>query len=370
MNWIHLQWFGPEDEGRTEDPTEYRIKKAREEGRVAKSVDLVSALGLLLPLLALAILAPWIAGTLKNLIIWFLEVSTELDPARDMPNIGMVFLGSFSKIILPLVSIAFISAVFSNLLQTGFLFTTKPLKPDLKRIVPNFPQYLKRTVFSSEGLFNLAKSVLKIAIIGVISFLNIRAALPKLTRLQSATVMTATSLVAETALKILIQAAVVLLALSIPDLMFQKRQFKKSLKMTKQELKEEHKMFEGDPRIKGRIRDRMRDVMSRNMIANVPKADVLVTNPTHFAVAIEFDPRTMAAPIVTAKGSDELALRMRQVAKEHGVSTVENKPLARALYAATEPGDPIPDQYYEAIAKILSHVASIDRRVAEKLASA
>lgn len=367
---VHLQWFAPEDEGKTEDPTEYKLKKAREEGRVAKSQDLVGALGLILPASALAILAPWMITTLRDMTRWFLTISIEVDPQRDLGVLGGAFLSYFSRLVWPVAVVAVVAAVFSNLLQVGFLFTTKPLKPDFKKVIPNFAQYFKRTMFSMEGTFNLFKSIFKIALIGVIGYLNIAANLPKLQRLYAATVWTSTNLIAGIAISIVLEAALLMLALAIPDYLFQKYQFKKNLKMTKQEIKEEHKMFEGDPRVKGRIRERMREILSRNMAANVPKADVLVTNPTHFAVAIEFDPRVMAVPVVTAKGADELALRMRAIAKEHGVATVENRPLARALYAGAEVGDPVPEQYYDAIAKVLAHVARIDKRVADKLSAA
>jgi len=366
---VHLQWFAPEDEGKTEEPTEYRLRKAREEGRVAKSQELVGALGLLLPASALAIFAPWMITSLRDMTRWFLEVSIELDPATDLPTIGRAFMSHFPRLVLPVALVAVVAALFSNLLQVGFLFTTKPLKPDVKKVIPNFPQYFKRTMFSMEGLFNLAKSIIKIALVGVIGYLNVVANLPALRRLYTATVWTSTNLVSRIALAIILESAILMLALAVPDYLFQRHQFKKNLKMTKQEIKEEHKMFEGDPRVKGRIRERMREILSRNMAANVPKADVLVTNPTHFAIALEFDPRVMAVPMVTAKGADELALRMRAIAKEHGVATIENKPLARALYATAEVGDPVPEQYYDAIAKLLAHVARIDKRVADKLSA-
>ena len=165
------------------------------------------------------------------------------------------------------------------------------------------------------------------------------------------------------------EAALLMLVLAIPDLIFQKKQFKKRLMMTRQEVKEERKMFEGDPLIKGRLKDRMREIMSRNMAINVPKADVVVTNPTHYAVAVEFDPMTMAVPTITAKGADEMAMRIRTLARENGVPIIENRPLARALYAEADVGDSIPEAYYEAISKILAHIAKIDKRVAEKYAS-
>ena len=366
---VHLQWFAPEDEGKTEEPSEYKLRKAREEGRVVKSQELVAAIGLLLPALALGIMGPWMLGTIREMTAWFLRSSIELDVTTDAAAIGGAFMSYFVRLALPLALVAMAAALFSNLLQVGFLFTTKPLKPDLKRIVPRFGQYFQRTVFSMEGLFNLAKSLAKVAIIGFVAYLNIMAELPRLERLFTATVWTSTALVAGVVLRIIIEAAVLMLVLAVPDYLFQRRQFRKRLMMTKQEVKEERKMFEGDPHVKGRLRERMREIMTRNMAANVPKADVVVTNPTHFAVAIEFDPASMAVPTVTAKGADEMALRIRAIAREHGVPVVENRPLARALYAKAEIGDPVPEEYYDAIAKVLAHVARLDGRVAAKYAA-
>jgi flagellar biosynthetic protein FlhB len=366
---VHLQWFAPEDEGKTEEPTEYRLKKEREEGRVPKSPDLVAAIGLLLTTITLTIVGPWMLLTLREMARWFLTVSTEIDPATDGGILGGVFLSYFTRLIMPMAIVAMISGIFGNLMQTGFLFTTKPLKPDFKKIVPRFGQYFKRTLFSGEALFNLAKSLFKIGIIGIVSYLNIDAETPRLARLYTSTIWNSVGFVAGIVARIIIEAAILMLALSIPDYIFQRRQFKKRLQMTKQEVKEERKMFEGDPLVKGRLKERMRDIMSRNMAVNVPKADVVVTNPTHFAIAIEFDPLTMAVPTITAKGADEMAFRIRQLAKDAGVPVVENRPLARALYAEADVGEAVPEAYYEAISKILAHIAKIDARVAAKYAS-
>ncbi len=366
---IHLQWFAPEDEGKTEDPTEYRLRKEREEGRVPKSPDLVAAIGLLLTSVALSILGPWIFTSLRDMTRWFFMVSIELDPVTDGGRLGGAFLFYFPRIVLPIAIIAMVAGVFGNVMQTGFLFTTKPLKPDFKKVVPKFGQYFKRTLFSGEALFNLAKSLFKIALIGVVAYLNITAEMPRLTRLFSSTIWNSVVYISGIIMRIIIEAAILLLALAVPDYIFQRIQFKKRLKMTKQEVKEERKMFEGDPQIKGRLKERMREIMSRNMTVNVPKADVIVTNPTHYAIAIEFDPLSMAVPTVTAKGADEMAFRIKTLAKESGVPIMENRPLARALYAEAEVGDAIPEAYYDAISKILAHVAKIDKRVAAKYAS-
>jgi flagellar biosynthetic protein FlhB len=369
LSRVHLQWFAPEDEGKTEEPTEYRLRKEREEGRVAKSPDLVGAIGLLLTALTLVIVGPWMLVTIRDMTRWFLQVSIEIDPAKDAGPVAGAFFSYLSRLVLPVAIVAMVSGIFGNVLQTGFLFTTKPLKPDFKRIAPKFGQYFKRTLFSGEALFNLAKSLFKIAVIGVVAYLNIAYELPRLSRLFTSTVWNSLGFVSGIVVRIIIEAALLMLVLAIPDLIFQKRQFKKRLMMTRQEVKEERKMFEGDPLIKGRHNDRMRELMSRNMAINVPKADVVVTNPTHFAVAVEFDPLTMAVPTITAKGADEMAMRIRTLARENGVPIIENRPLARALYAEADVGDSIPEAYYEAISKILAHIAKIDKRVAEKYAS-
>ncbi len=366
---VHLQWFAQEDEGKTEEPTEYKLKKARDEGRVAKSPDLVGAIGLLLTATALAILAPWLMETLRDMTRWFLLISIEVDPVKDAALLGGAFLRYFARLVVPLAMVAFFAAVISNLLQVGFLFTTKPLKPDFKKVLPKFGQYLKRTIFSGEGLFNIAKSIFKIAVIGIVAYMNIMAELPALSRLFTSTVWNSVSFVAGIVIRIILQAAILMLALAIPDYLFQRRVFKKRLMMSKQEIKEERKMFEGDPLIKGRLKERMREILTRNLAVTVPKADVVVTNPTHYAIALEFDPMTMAVPSISAKGIDDMALRIRTIARESGVPVIENRPLARALYADADVGDAVPEQYYDAIAKLLAHVARIDKRVAAKFAA-
>jgi flagellar biosynthetic protein FlhB len=352
---IHLQWFAAEDEGRTEEPSEYKLRKAREEGQVPKSQDLVAAVGLLLTAVALAVMAPSMLSTLREMIVRFLKLSTESDITKDGALAAGLFFRYFLRLMLPIALIGVVAALFGNILQVGFLFTVKPITPDFKKIVPHFGQYLKR-VFSMEGLYNSAKSILKIAIIGVVSWIVVNGELEKLRNLFAAPFWSSVRLVATMMIKLIITVAVVLLALSIPDVLFQKRQFLERMKMTKQEVKEERKMHEGDPQVKGRLRERMRDLLTRNMAVNVPKADVVITNPTHFAVALEWDRESMAAPMVTAKGQDEMALRIKQIAKDAHVPLVENRPLARALYAETEIGQVIPEKYYQAIAAVLAHV--------------
>lgn len=352
---MDLQWFAAEDEGRTEEPSEYKIRKAREEGRVAKSQELIAALVLLLPALTLVFLAPSMLRTCMEMIRFFFERSVELDPSKD-PIVFQAFINYFARLALPLIAVAVVAALFSNIVQVGFLFTTKPLVPNFSKIVPRFGKYFQRTLFSMEGLFNFVKSIFKMVIVGVVAYLLIRSKIEVLTNLQTATLWKGITTVSTLAAQMLIICALLMLALSIPDYLFQRFQYMESLKMTKQEVKEERKMYEGDPLIKSRLRQRMRELLSRNMAANVPKADVVITNPTHFAVALEWNQGSMPAPMVTAKGMDEVALRIRRIAEENDVPVMENRPLARALYAETEIGDIIPDKYFQAIAAVLAHV--------------
>ncbi|MDR3333797.1 MAG: flagellar biosynthesis protein FlhB [Treponema sp.] len=357
---IDLQWFAAEDEGRTEEPSEYKIQRAREdEGRVAKSQEFIGALVLLFPTLMIFFLAPFMLRTCVEMVRFFLLRVGELDPITDRLLGGMV-LSYYIRLALPIIIMALIAAIFSNLVQTGFLFTTKPLMPNFSKILPHFGRYFQRTLFSAEGVFNFFKSIVKMAIIGMVAFFLIRSKIRELANLQNAGLWLGFSTVTSLAAKMLIMSALLLLLLSIPDYMFQRWQYRESLKMTKQEVKEERKMYEGDPYVKSRLRSRMRELMTQNMAVNVPKADVVITNPTHFAVALEYNRENMAAPQVTAKGEDEMAFRIRRLAQDNNVPIVENKPLARALYAETEVGDMIPEAYWEVVALVLSKVMHIN----------
>lgn len=355
---IDLQWFAAEDEGRTEEPSEYKIKKAREEGRVAKSQELVGALGLLLPAATLLMLAPSMGRTLKEMIVFYFSQVSHPDVLGNGSLLAGAFFSYFIKLALPIALVAVVSAIASNVLQVGFLFTLKPLKPDFSKILPRFGQYFKRTLFSIEGLYNLGKTVVKIAIIAFASYLSIKGEIDHLMALFTSPFWTSVKYVASIAIRLVLEVAVLLLVLSVPDYLFQRRRYMESLKMTKEEVKEERKMQEGDPLVKSRLRQRMQELLSKNMAANVPRADVVIANPTHFAVALEWEREKMLAPVVTAKGQDEVALRIRKIAEEAGVPVVENRPLARALYADVEIGDAIPDKYYQAIAAVLAHVYS------------
>jgi flagellar biosynthetic protein FlhB len=359
--FLDLQWFAAEDEGRTEDPTEFKIRKAREEGWVAKSQELNGALILLLPLLSLIAFAPWMLKTFMEMIRFFYERCTTSDPFD--PVLVAVFFRYFVLLALPVTLTALISGIVSNVIQNGgFIYSLKPITPQFSKIAPNFARFFSRAFFSAEGLFNLAKSLGKVAAIVLVAYTTIKGEIPKLVSILDAGLVSSFFFIASMASRILLSAALVFLLISIPDYLFQRKQFIESLKMTKQEIKEEYKQMEGDPLVKSRLRQRMRELLSQNMAVNVPKADVIITNPTHYAVAMQWDKTTMRAPMLTAKGADQLALRIKQIARDANVPIVENKPLARALYAEVEIGDIIPDEYYQALAVILAKVYALDSR--------
>ncbi|MBN2552942.1 MAG: flagellar biosynthesis protein FlhB [Spirochaetales bacterium] len=361
---IHLQWFAAEDEGRTEEPTEHKLRKAREEGKVAKSVELSSSLVLLFGIATLALVSSFFLKNVLSMLRFFLQHSTELDITSD-GGLMPAFYSYFFRLTLPVLLVAFVAAFLGNVVQVGFLFSAKPITPDLDRIVPHFGRFFKRALFSGEAAFNLGKTLLKVAIIFVIAFLNIRSQLPKLVNSVDMHHITAFRLVVMIAFRIIVEAALAMLVLSVPDYMFQRRQHRESLKMSRQELKEERRMYEGDPLIKSRLRERMRDLLTRNMMRAVPKADVVITNPTHYSVAVEYDRLVMEAPTVTAKGVDAIALKIREIARENDIPLVENKPLARTLYQEVEIGDAIPEKYYEVMAIILAEVYRMSGRGVE-----
>ena len=357
---VHLQWFAAEDEGRTEEPSEHKIRKAREEGKVARSSDVSSSLVLLAGISALGLLGGYILRSCLQMLTFFLSRATSPDALNG--GLMSAFMSWLAKIAFPVLLIVFVVAILGNVIQVGFLFTVKPITPDFNRIVPRIGRWLQRSFASGEALFNFAKSMVKIAVIGVIEYLNISSEIPHLTRLALSGFFTGVSLISRLAFRIVLESAIAFLVFSAADYRFQRRQHIESLKMSKQEVKEERKMYEGDPLIRSRLRERMRDIMRRTMLKAVPKADVVITNPTHYAVALEYNRALMVAPTVVAKGADLVAQRIREVAVENGVPLMENKPLAQALFREVEIGDTIPEKFYDAMSIILAEVYKLGKK--------
>ncbi|QOW61145.1 flagellar biosynthesis protein FlhB [Treponema pedis] len=352
---IGLQWFAAEDDGKTEDPTEHRIRKAREEGRVAKSQDLNAAVVVLFPVIALIILGPYMFKSLMQVISFFFERCT----TESLFNGAWfaVFLNYLLKTVFPITIIAMLAGVISNIIQNrGFLFSAKPIQPNFQKITPNFARFFKRAIFSSEGLFNLAKSLFKVVIIGFIGYLVIKSNITTMISMLQVGFADSVFFIAKTAAKILAFAAAALVVLSIPDYIFQRKQFLDSLKMSKTEVTQEYKELEGDPMIKSQISRQMQAILKKTGIKNVPNADVVITNPTHYAVALQWKQGEMPAPMVIAKGTDTAAQNIKRIAREHDIPLMENVPLARALYANVDLGQVVPNEYYTSLSIIFMKV--------------
>jgi len=359
---IDLQWFSDnaEEEGRTEQPTEHKIQRLREEGQVSKSQELIGAVTLFLPALMLLFIAPYMLRTCVEMLRFFLLRAVELDPTKDALLVG-AFFSYMARLVLPILAVAVFAALFANIVQVGFNFTTKPITPDFSRVIPRLGQFFRR-IFSIEGVYNFFKSIIKMLIIGGVAYFLIRADLNKLVNLHKAGIWLGLTTVASLAIRLIIICAVLLLLLSIPDILFQRWRFREKNKMSRQEMKEEMKMYEGDPQIRNRIRGRFRELLKQNIAQAVPRADVVITNPTHYAVALEYNNETMSnnGPMVTAKGADEVAARIRKLARDNGVPMVENRHLAQTLYKEVEVGDYIPQAYFTVVATILGRVMHIN----------
>ena len=363
---MDLQWFAAEDEGRTEDPTEQKKKKAREDGKVAKTAELTASLVMLFPLVTIGALAGYMISQLAQMLNFFIVSCTSIDIIVNKVPF-QAFLNYFLRLTLPIFGIAFFSAFMGNVIQVGLKITPKAIKPDFKKIKFDIAKWAKKSLFSMESFFNFSKSILKIIIIGTVAYLDVRKNGPQLANMSQIPLGESFSFVAHIAFGLAVKAALILMSLSLPDYFFQRKQHMDSLKMTKHEIKEEHKQMEGDPLVKSRLKQRMQEILTSNMIQNVPEADVVVTNPTHFAVAMEWNNDTMVAPTVTAKGQDHIAFRIRDIAKENDIPIIENKPLARGLYAAVEIGEMIPEEYWDIVSRVLAEVYRISGKMNDEM---
>jgi flagellar biosynthetic protein FlhB len=289
---------------------------------------------------------------------FFLSRAVELDPVKDRV-IVLVFFRYLARLAMPVLAVAMVSGIFSNVVQTnGFLFTTKPITPDFSKVVPRIGEFFRR-IFSIDGVWNFGKSLIKMGIIGIVAYVLISMDLPKLVNLQKASPYIGLTSIASLAIRMLLICAVLMLILSIPDLIFQRWRFRERHKMSRQEVKEEMRMYEADPAIQNRIRRRFQDLLRQNIAAVVPRSSVVITNPTHLAVALEYR-FGMPGPRVNALGADDTAARIRKIADDNGVPIVEDKPLARALFQDARVGDIIPEKYFNAVANVLSKVWHIN----------
>ncbi|MBT3716892.1 MAG: flagellar biosynthesis protein FlhB [Deltaproteobacteria bacterium] len=350
-----------EGQEKTEVPTEKKRRESREEGQVAFSKELSSAALLAGIVLTLVATSPIILDAMRELMS---QIFRDLAQRKEL-SIDSIFTlsGEILSIILPafapFAAVIIFAGIFASVLQVGVMITFKAVAPKFNKISPLTG--LKR-LFSSQSLADFLKSMAKLIIVGFVGYLTY---IDKITELNGLSVSTPESIliynftvVAEVAGKIVLA----LVAIAIFDYFYQRWHHEQQLMMTKQEVKDETKQTEGDPQLKARIRQIQREMSNARMMQEVPKADAVIVNPTHFSVAILYDRDVMSAPEVIAKGADHLALRMRTVARENNVPILERPELARDLYANVEIGDDIPERFYKAIAEILAFVYRLRKR--------
>lgn len=351
---LDLQLFAQE---KTEKPTPRKKQDARKKGQVAKSSDLPGALILFFTFLALYALGGLIEDKLYSLftvtfneyMLWDITVTNTLAMFRELIVQGMLFVA-------PILLIALIIGIAGNYVQVGFLMTGEPLKMKLSKLDPI--QGAKR-IFSLRALVELLKASLKFIIVAAVVWTTLWGEKEKLLALSSVPLEDLLRYAGRLTTLLGVKIGAVLVILAILDYMYQRYEHNKQLRMSKQEVKDEYKRLEGDPLIKSRIREKQRRMAMARMMQEVPKADVIITNPTHYAVALQYDATVMEEPQVIAKGVDYIALKIREIAEEHGVITMENPPLARALYDQVEIGQSIPPDLFQAVAEVLAYVYKV-----------
>lgn len=360
MIYIDLQHFADKSE-KTEKATPKKRADLRKKGQVLQSREVPTSLVLLIMILAIRIFGGNIYLGLNKLfnIFAFQDSGYNFqEPSEIMRMITYVVL-ELLKMTAPFFIIAVIIGVLCSYVQIGFLFTLEPIKPKFSHINPI--NGLKK-MFSVRSLFELAKSIIKVILVSWVAYSSIKGEFTDVLKLMDLEAGQIAAYLIDTALKIAVKICFFLLIIAGVDYFFQWRRYEKDIRMSKQEIKEEYKQIEGNPEIKSRIKRKQREISMRRMLSEVPKADVVITNPTHYAVAIKYEPQKMSAPYVVAKGVDYMAQRIKEVAKENRVHITENKTLAQALYNSVEVGEAIPQELYKAVAEVLAFVYSMEGR--------
>ena len=358
----NLQWFAKDGEGgeKTEPATAKKLKDAREEGKVAKSKELNSAFGLIVLFLCLKIFISYVGQKLITIFTYvygqmadFVLINEKNLSTQAIASLFKNIILQWMLIVLPFFAFGFVIALLVSIVQVGWKVSTKPMKPELSKFNPI--NGFKR-ILSKQSLFELVKSIVKISLIAFVAYTSVKNHASDMFILYEIPLKQALVLVGNIIIDTGLKISLVYLIVGIADFVYQKHKFNEDMKMTKQEVKDEYKITEGDPQIKGRQRARMREASQRRMMQDVPKADVVITNPTHIAVALKYDAEVSKAPVVLAKGEDFVAQKIKEVAKENNVSIVENKPLARMLFSNVEIGAEIPPELYQSVAEVLAAV--------------
>ena len=355
---LSLQLFNGEE--KTEEPTAKRREEARQKGQAAHSNEINGAVILLCGFAALKYGG---AFMYQDMTAYMRTMLSELSRADLTVAAVTVLAGDFIlllvKLMAPVALSVLVAGVVCSFLQVGPMFTATPLAPSLDKINPvsGFQR-----LFSRRSLVELAKAVVKVAVVSIFIYRFILLEAGQIPGLIDADLSGALAMTGDLTTQLIWQIGGVLLVLAAGDYFFQWWDFKRSLKMSRQEVKDEMKQTEGNPQLKGRLRERQRALARRRMMQDVPTADVVVTNPTHYAVALKYQP-SYPAPLVVAKGQGLVAARIKEIAQANRVAIVENRPLARALYTAVEVGEAIPEELYQAVAEVLAYVYRLQRKL-------
>ena len=356
---IDLQLFSEE---KTEKPTHKKIQDSREKGQVLQSKEVNSAFMLLGAFISINLMGGYIGNIITRLTTYVYEDYLNTNYLFSITNIYKLMITSIYymlMLVLPVAAICLIIGLVCSYMQVGYLFTTKTLEMKLSKLNPI--EGFKR-MFSMKSVFELVKSFIKIIFVGYVVFRYAEGQLETIFNTMGMETPVIIKTIVTLTVQIGVRAGMVLVALALLDYMYQKYEYDKNLKMTKQEIKEEYKQTEGNPQIKSKIKEKQRQISMRRMMQDVPKADVIITNPTHFAIAIKYDQNLSDAPMVVAKGLDIIAQRIKEIASENNVPMVENRPLARSLYDAVQVGQAIPQDMYQSVAEVLAYVYQLNNR--------
>ncbi len=356
---LNYQLFAAGGDDKTEKATPKKKSDARKKGQVFQSREMSASLILILMIVSMnafgSILFNQLSGFMKKT---FSEYLVNKD-AFDTGILAKIFIDGIivlAKTSLPLLLIAMIAGLLVGYAQVGILFTLETLKPKGNRINPL--SGFKR-MFSLRSVVELVKAIIKILIVAWVAYSYLKSKTNEVVALMNADLLDILSFIGKSAFAVALRICIAMILLGFLDFLYQRYDYEKNLKMTKQEVKEEFKQMEGNPEIKSKIKQKQRQMSMKRMMQEIPKADVVITNPTHFAVAIKYDAEKASAPIVVAKGQDYIALRIKQIATDSKVQIVENKPLARTLFSTVDIGQPIPPEMYQAVAEILAFVYNL-----------
>ncbi len=349
-----------DDSQKTEDPTSKRLEEARNEGQVPRSQEFNHLLMILAFTLAVLLFGRYLAGQVQAIALPFFEapdqIPTDINHLIDIAwrTLGVVLLAGAAPL-----AFAFLAAFGASFLQFGLLWSAENIMPSLDKISPLAG--IGR-IFSLRSVTELIKGILKILVVAAVVGYFVVPSAGEMHKLIGMEMIQLVSVISDKVHILLIGVVIVMGVIAAADILYQRFEYMKRLRMSRQELRDEYKQTEGDPLVKGRLRQLRMERARRRMMGEVPKADVVVTNPTHYAVALKYDQTAMSAPKVVAKGTDKVALRIREVAKDADVPVVENPPLARGLYAAVEIDQEIPPEYYKAVAEVISYIFKLRKR--------